>query len=603
MKINRITLENFRNYQAATMDLGERTLLLGANGSGKSTVPDAILWTLTGRCRGVDGKGQGQKDLIRLGAESARVELDLGAWKTARTISRSGSATSTMKTEQILGKLKTTEGMLTAVVYGQTFFDLHHAEAKALLMNALNVQVAKADLPGVDLGSAEFVSLADLESLYQSAFANRAAAKRHLAGLPQAIRPKVVDIKAGQSSEDLQADIRRHQDTMQALTQAKADADAALATRQAAVDAAERAVNAVAQLTGAKAAHENMLAEDQGRLQNAKADLAAAEDLKAEPVDQLAVQARELEVLIEKLGSHDPDRGCVLSASIPCLTKGAEFAAQVTGLQVKVKALADRMKAGQARHSAIVAATQAVKEAERSVAYDQGQIADTERKLAQAQAAQADTKALEKALPGLRKAAKKAAQDVVDHRLTMDKTMAAWQAVVQHQGAQEAFEQAQLARQAAEAEVERQEALVALLGPGGVRLQALDAALASFNAQISEALAPFGFSLAISADPWEVIVDLGSGEGIRFEMLSKGQRLFTGLAFQLALAKVSGLGFVVVDDVEAVVGQARRLLTGAVMTSDLEQILVAMAKPDDEAAPVLAGLQVIRVSESNSAAA
>ena len=598
MKITRIVLQNFRNYQDATMDLGGRTLLLGPNGSGKSTVPDAILWCLTGRCRGVDGKGQGQKDLIRLGAESARVELDLGSWQTARTISRNGSATSTMKTEQILGKLGTTEGMLAAVVYGQTFFDLHHADAKALLMNALNVQVPKADLPGVDLSGAESAGLAELEGLYQAAFASRAAAKRHLAGLPQAIRPKVVDIKAAQSSEDLQADIQRHQDTMQALAKVKADADAALASQQAKADAAERAVNAVAQLTGAKAAHENMLAEDQGRLQNAKADVAAAEALPAEPVDQLAIQARELEVLIEKLGSHDPDRGCVLSASIPCLTKGAEFAAQVAGLQGKVKSLGERMKAGQARHSAIVAATQAVKEAERSVAYDQAQLADAERKLAQAQAAQADTKALEKALPGLRKAAKKAAQDVVDHRLAMDKTMAAWQAVVQHQGAQEAFEKAQQARQAAEAEVDRLEALVALLGPGGVRLQALEAALAVFNGQISEALAPFGFTLAISADPWEVIVDLGSGEGVRFEMLSKGQRLFTGLAFQLALAKVSGLGFVVVDDVEAVVGQARRLLTGVVMTSDLEQILVAMAKPDEEPAPELPGLQVIRVSEA-----
>ena len=257
------------------------------------------------------------------------------------------------------------------------------------------------------------------------------------------------------------------------------------------------------------------------------------------------------------------------------------------------------MKAGQARQAAIQTAQQSVREAERSLAYHQAQIADADRKLTEAQAAVADTKTLKKGLPGLRKAAKDAALAVVDHRLVQDRAMSAWQTAVQHQAAQVAFENAQKARQAAEGEVDRQEALVKLLGPGGVRLAALTEALEAFNEQISDALAPFGFSLTIKADPWEVLVNTADGDGIRFEMLSKGQRLWTGLAFQLALAKVSGLGFVVIDDVEAVVGQARRQLTEAVMTADLDQILVALAKPDDEPAPALDGLRVIRVSEAN----
>jgi hypothetical protein len=78
-------------------------------------------------------------------------------------------------------------------------------------------------------------------------------------------------------------------------------------------------------------------------------------------------------------------------------------------------------------------------------------------------------------------------------------------------------------------------------------------------------------------------------------MLSKGQRLFTGLAFQLALAQVSGLDCAVVDDVEAVVGTNRQLLTSIVMAADLGQVLVAMATPENYQAPNIDRLQIVRV--------
>lgn len=605
MKVHGIELTNFRNYESLQLAFDQpRTLLIGPNGAGKSTLVDAIAWVLTGRCRGVNARGEGQKDLIRLGAEEARVEIDLGdGLVVARHIARNGSAGSTMKTEQILGQLDTSEGMVHAVLYGRTFFDLQHAAAKSLLMDALNVTVPAAKLPGVDLGGIDEVDLDTLEQLYQRAFEDRAGVKRQLAAHQVPDKPKVIDMAlAGKSAEELADQLKVAQGEMKTRLQDQVDADRDLQNRQHAIDQAEDAAGQADKLAGSRTAHEGMLAEHQGRLQNAQADLAAAQEQQAEPVDQLQAQVREAEVLIDKLGRHDPDRGCVLSASIPCLTKAADFSGQVETLRKQTKDLGKRVKAGQERAAAIAAAQQRVRDEERNVTYHQGQLADIDQKIAVAKDAAAQLKTLKAGLADLKRAAKKADAAVTEQQQLVDHAMASWQAVVQYQTALASHNRAVSERADLEDAVDKAEALVALLGPKGIRLQVLDEAVQEFNAAINVALQVFGFSIAIQVDPWKVLVDTGAGEAIRFEMLSKGQQLFTGLAFQLALADVSGLDFAVVDDVEAVVGKTRQLLTGTVMTSDLGQILVSMAKAADEPVPTLDGLQVVRMDQNQTVA-
>jgi len=51
-------------------------LVLGANGSGKSSLRDSILWILAGRCRSTDAAGRNADSLIRRGATECRVALD-----------------------------------------------------------------------------------------------------------------------------------------------------------------------------------------------------------------------------------------------------------------------------------------------------------------------------------------------------------------------------------------------------------------------------------------------------------------------------------------------------------------------------------------------
>lgn len=613
MRINRIILENFRNYENLDLTMEwfgkgkkdtwkSRLLVVGENGLGKSTIRDAISWALRGQCRGVDGKGQGQRDLIRNGSESAGVTVVTDDLTVNRTIGKSGGAITSMKPEQVLGALGTTDGMLKAVLYGDAFFDMHHAEAKELLMGALDVRIPVTHLPPSQIQKGtDSISLEELDALYDIAFRDRTNVKRDLAAAQVPTPPKAVAIK---NSDSLQTKLVAEQDTLRDLVRATADADNALKTGQANLDAAELSQGEIGKLEGALGAHETMLVDHRAQLATAKTNLDAAERERAEPVDTLQASVREQEVLIERIGRHDPDRGCVLAASIPCLTKAQEFAGQVESIRQAVEALRVRVQAGQARDQAIVSAGQSVKDAERHVAYHQKQIEDSTEKLTKARAAAANLQALKSAITGLKKKAKAAADAATKQRGVVDGLVSQVRTVAEFETAEAAYQAAKTKKTELEQKVEAAEDLVAKLGPTGIRVPILQERLGGFHAEINRALEAFGFSLEIRVNPWDVIVTTALGP-VRWEMLSKGQRLWTGLAFQLALADVSGLDFCVIDDAEAVVGEHRQMMTGTVMTASTGQIMVMMAKSDAEANsvkeaaeadPDLAGLQVFKVA-------
>ncbi len=595
MRITRIELKNFRNHEDLSIDLtAPRLLLLGPNGSGKSSVLDAIAWAILGRCRGINEKGQGQADLIRNGATEAQVILTTDVLgKVNRAISRAGGSVVSMKTEAQLTKLGVTEGMLRAVLYGQTFFDLHHADAKALLMDALDVRVTREQLTledGTALTEQDSLTLDELEAEYQAAFADRAALKKQAAAVIVPAKPKVVSIDAGLPEKSIEDVQRRFQAIIQQATEQEA---AAKAADRAATKAQEMAGD-LGRLTGAIAVHRGMLASATTALATAKAALETAKALPADPVDQLRTQTHEQGILIDKLARHDPDRGCVLSAAIPCLTRAAEFTGQIDKLKKDVSALQGRVEAGEARAAAMLTANQAIKDAERNVAYHQNQIdgLEAQEKAATAAGGELDGLRAEAADMWAQVETSRAAAD--QEREQVGDLARKIQAAEQYRAALEAHQRGMERQAELKAEVARAEQAVKILGPSGVRLTALQAALGGFEAAINTALQPFGFTVSITPDPWGVVVETGLGP-VRFEMLSKGQRLWTGLAFQLALATVSGLRFCALDDIEAVVGHDRRLLTGAIMLADVDQIVVAMARAADEPAPALDGLQVERL--------
>ncbi|MEX1141883.1 MAG: DNA replication/repair protein RecF [Thermoleophilaceae bacterium] len=72
MKVKALSLRDFRNYERAEVELGERlTVVVGPNGAGKTNLLEAIYFGCTGR----SPRTSNERDLVRRGADAARVTV------------------------------------------------------------------------------------------------------------------------------------------------------------------------------------------------------------------------------------------------------------------------------------------------------------------------------------------------------------------------------------------------------------------------------------------------------------------------------------------------------------------------------------------------
>src|SRR5215217_6989403 len=76
LRVSRLSLRNFRSYEAAEVRLGPGlTVITGPNGAGKTNLLEAIYFACTGRsCRTAN-----EREVVRFGAGVARLELDAEA--------------------------------------------------------------------------------------------------------------------------------------------------------------------------------------------------------------------------------------------------------------------------------------------------------------------------------------------------------------------------------------------------------------------------------------------------------------------------------------------------------------------------------------------
>lgn len=104
MRLQRLALKNWRSYQDASVTLEPVSVLVGRNGAGKSSLASAIEFALTGKTRWTEG--QGLDALIRAGAETAEIEIDMdlpgGTFRLVRSIPHalSGPKGKTLKEKQ-----------------------------------------------------------------------------------------------------------------------------------------------------------------------------------------------------------------------------------------------------------------------------------------------------------------------------------------------------------------------------------------------------------------------------------------------------------------------------------------------------------------------
>jgi len=98
VRVERLRVRDFRGYEAAEVELGEGlTVVSGRNGAGKTNLLEALYFGCTGRsCR-----TSNEREVVRIGAPAARVEVDVSAEGARHTLAV-GFAPGEAKREQLL---------------------------------------------------------------------------------------------------------------------------------------------------------------------------------------------------------------------------------------------------------------------------------------------------------------------------------------------------------------------------------------------------------------------------------------------------------------------------------------------------------------------
>lgn len=609
MKITSLELINFRSYARSTLTLGQLTFICGPNGVGKSTVVDAVSFGVLGKCRGLDGQNREIAELVRESQTQGlgvRVDVDGvgGVQRTtdgANVFLKVADWVGSNKAQQgaLLEYLGTTEEILAACLDSEAFLALHHADAKRLIMGVLNVRIPAAPLE--PLGIAGPLSLEELERHYKIAFDKRTGAKRsldeaHVWPMPEGDEPPPLEDLTAEVQElreqerDLLLEGAEDRGRLKALTTQLAALQDKLKTTNTTIrlygdpdtdlDQIEEALRAHA------ATHEPVFVFEPATY---SADELATNETEAQEASTITIaladdrgRLRMISDSVGKIEAHTPEKGCVIDSSIPCLTPAKEFTGKLKTIKSDIRKLekviaehtgrAQWLEAQAAGRRDLEAIERTRERTERD-AHDRAvkawrdQKADLDRQRA---ACTARASSLQTAqgtvLEHMAEIARVQTEMANRGEVREPEGLAALRArLTRGEGilqdvrawfASRDRHQADVLRTAdLRASVEALEQRCAALGPTGLIVDALEQARVGFEATVNRALAKWGYALALHIDPWTVRVN-----GRKSTQLSKSQRFRVGIALQLAIAEITGVWFVAIDQADMLDAAQREIL-------------------------------------------
>jgi hypothetical protein len=582
MKITQLSLGSFRSFVDTGLALNApRVFIAGRNGAGKSTIREAIKWALTGRCEGLDGKGSGADKLVPTFNQQAHlvdVKVTLqdvigvhrvweprgGSLEVDGFMGTSGEQQKALCDEI----LKADPSYIDAVLDSTVFLNLHHADAKELVLKLLDVHVT--------VDEKEY-TLAQLDQAYDKAFKDRKSAKDKVKGAfvpavpttpePTLAKKTLADKDAhlnGVKSllASLRAEVGKYQQKIGGIIAQRADLTARLARVQA-----TSSVNlATVPLDGLDDKILD-LEERLSMMEESVAEPAPARTIVGGSID-LDAQRRAAKTMRE----FDPKNGCVLDGKVKCPVSKVTFFGRARDIEDALDKLAPAAPVNEPVKAAPSPMVAEVAELKR-----QRQLhADHARTIRHRDLLEQELTAELAALPDVGDDERELSklQDRVTKGEAILQTASAFYAQL------DAYKAAQEHRTALEAEVTRLEGLVDVLGPNGARVQALAAALEPFQRTVNETLSGFGWTVAFQVDPWQVVVN-----GRPVDTYSRSEQHRIGIALQVAIAEMSGLGFAIIDELDMLDLENRELMGRVVYQSGLDQAIILSTREDAAALP------------------
>lgn len=612
LRITAIQIDNFRSYaRPIRLTFNQaRTLIVGHNNAGKSTIADAIKWALLGTTTGLDAAGRGLDQLAFSKERPMTIALELEGLGTVRRsanfttrkqdlilvrIGEDGEETPLAAggvrevQAAILDRLGVTPEILSAVLDFGSFLELDHAAGKALLLRLLDVRVP--------IGG-ESLTLDQVESRYASAVENRKAAKRRLEDMGEPAEPTPPELRP---IEAIRADLAA---LKTAGTEAFAEQNQRAGERRRVDTEIEKLKRDLAAFDRRIGDHDlEALEAEVGRLEVARAQITTPDQTEALARIQAAAEARgelgSLGAVLEQLRAQSRQKTCVLDAAIPCKTPAKFFKDKTAALEARHATLTTTID----ESDAVVKATrEATREAsskldavDRELSAKRSTVSllkvDTERReVVRARLLELARDAEDLAAGETENAAdvNQAAGEIQD----LESKLEIW---TRYQRKREEFDKAMTAIQGQAARVRELEATCEELGPKGARVKALGDALETFTARTNHHLQRFGRFVTIELEPWKVLVQVGEEAPRPAAVLSTSERMRTGIALQLAVSAFSGLGFAFIDEAELLDESNNAALARMVLEVKGGQIIVASTRDQSYALPEVDGLQVFRL--------
>lgn len=118
--------------------------------------------------------------------------------------------------------------------------------------------------------------------------------------------------------------------------------------------------------------------------------------------------------------------------------------------------------------------------------------------------------------------------------------------------------------------------ILEFFGPDGAVLRQANACMKAFQDTLNRRLSDFGYTASLVSEPFEIRVTREGSDifALPLRLLSASERFRFGIAFQIALAEITGVRLVVIDGADVLDNARRRLLTALLMRSEIDQAIV-----------------------------
>jgi hypothetical protein len=583
MRITNLTLKDFRSHVETVLELDRYNFIRGPNSCGKSSIQIALEYLFTGQCQMTDAAGRGAEALIRSGAKELKVSATLESGETicrrrtprSHIVELNGKRVPVDAAANVLVRRFGSTDVLRAVLNSSRFVEMSEAEQKRLLAQV--VDAGKADIPQeicnalrtINEEQPRLTCVGDVEAAYRRFYELRTEAGRTLKALGQVEKPDIrSDLPSVQEVKKKLEDLRQQKERLVAQ---KAEADACW----------ENAQTRLKQLHGGieEVSSEILTLSREQELLQLEAQRDRAEKLRQE----LGKQIAEQKTLEASLAAMEGLKG-------KCSTCGQSISEEVKAREVEalrerlgdVEGLIQGTKEELSECAGIEPATSRL-EAHRKAMARQAKLVEEESKL---------------------QAAEKQSGGNLESRMTIlveriGKGEWVLEKTQQLQSLKERWEMYLTEKSSLETKIGLLDSLTEFFGPNGAIMGQASGRMGSFTEDLNRHLAALGYACNLALEPFEIRVSPSKAShfGLSLKYLSESEQFRFGVAFQIALAMVTGLRFVVIDGADMLDKERRKMLTSLLVSSKLDQAIVLATSEEALPSIVPQGVKFLSLAE------